>query len=610
MSNGYYTSPTINWPAPRNLGGYNAQQLSLQKNIQENVLNFNTKIKNAKTFLNAPGFSDHVKDFWGERINEYSEAQNSYVAGDSSGTDSRKSQEDLEILWNSWKNVAPFVAALGEEVKKYGGAGELDKLNDPNLETLLVHMQRNDGSVTLQHEGNKLYLTGKGEIDEKNVNGESTGNKLPWEYDLDIEAFLQIIGFNSYEQGDDEQIFSNLNNIIRKRVTEGDMNFQSTIEAAITQSSRTYKVKGAEKNGKAGKDEERKFIYEDLLKNNLNYGGTSGLARVDAGSTLWVGTEDSPALMNSPDFDSYYANVLYQDYQPHYNEESEIDWLIDYDDNGNEVDRVKPWNLADEGIWAPTRDMLTNRAVENESAVNQALMVRLKPEYQEVLDNKYGGNMRDFQENFEEGNISADPFKYYEGINGFAKQEWKKAQEYNMPEETSIEPEADPIIYGSTQGRAQAIASMVKQTREDPEILLGGPGRFESGASVADYFNALEMTDEESGGNYTVSDYLSNLPIEIKGKLNKHKSEISLVGNDDNPDQMLLKIMDSSTGTELRKVLKKQGWAWEGINQTGSDNDKYWAKAFNIRDNEDVEKLWQLILAELEKVGAKVKAKR
>ena len=221
MSNGYYTSPTINYPAPRNLGGYNAKQLSMQKNIQDNVHDFNAKIRNAETFLNAPGFSDHVKDFWSERINEYSEAQNNYVAGEISGTDSRKSQEDLEILWKSWKNVAPYIAALGETVREYGATGELDKLNDPNLEALLIHMQRNDGSVTLQHNGNKLYLTGKGEIDEKNVKGENTGNKLPWEYDLDIEAFLQIIGFNSYEQGgNEEQILSNLNDVVRRRITK------------------------------------------------------------------------------------------------------------------------------------------------------------------------------------------------------------------------------------------------------------------------------------------------------------------------------------------------------------------------------------------------------
>ena len=604
MSNGYYTSPTINYPAPRNLGGYNAKQLSMQKNIQDNVHDFNAKIRNAETFLNAPGFSDHVKDFWSERINEYSEAQNNYVAGEISGTDSRKSQEDLEILWKSWKNVAPYIAALGETVREYGATGELDKLNDPNLEALLIHMQRNDGSVTLQHNGNKLYLTGKGEIDEKNVKGENTGNKLPWEYDLDIEAFLQIIGFNSYEQGgNEEQILSNLNDVVRRRITEGDMDFQSTIEAAITQSSRTYKVKGAEKNGKVGKDEDRKFIYEDLLKNNLNYGGTSGLARVGMGSTLWVGTQDSPALMNSTDFASYYANVLYQDYQPHYNEESEIDWLIDYDDNGNEVDRVKPWDLANEEIWVPTRDMLTNRTVDNERAVNQALMIRLMPEYQEILDNEYGGNMRDFQENFEEGNISADPWKYYEGINGFAKQEWKKAQEYNKPEETVIEPEADPIIYGSTQARAQAIASQIKESSY-PRFLAGG------GSNMADYFNTLEMTDEETGGTYTVSDYLSGLPIKLKGKLNDYKGQISLEINDENRDQMILKIMDAGMPKELKDRLEDQGWFWEGENQAGPGNDKYWAKPFDLGVNKGEGKLWQLILAELKKVGANVKAKR
>ena len=621
MSNGYYTSPTINYPAIRNQGGYNVQQLSLQKTIQDSVSSFNKQVREAKTFTHAPQFSDHIKEFWNQRINEFSIAQNEYVSGNLSATESKNSQENIEQLWKTWTKAAPYIAALGETVHKYGVVGELDKLNDPNLEALLSHMQRNDGSVTLQHDGNKLYLSGKGEIDEKNISGENTGNKLPWAYDLDLDAFLQIIGVNTYEQdpdgsGTSDAILNNLNNIIGRRATDQTIDLESTIEAAISQSSRKFDVPIIDRKGQTtSRTEKLNFVYEGLLRHNLNYGGLnqSGFGNTEKGTTLWVGTDDNPSIMNSPDFDSYYANVIYKDYQPHYNENSEIDWLIDYDENGVEVDRVKPWNLADESIWVPARNKLTDDAMRRSQTLNQGLIVKLKPQYQEILDTKYNGDFREFTQEGNEGHqISANPFKFYEGTTAFAQGKWLEAEKYNIPGAVEEEDDeaVDEVVYGNTQARAQAIAAIVKQTKEDPEILLGGPGRFESGTSLADYFNTLEMTDEESGNTYTVSDYLNQLPLEIQGKLNEHMGEISLVGNDKKPNQMILKIWDRTTSKELRKILEDKGWDWEGINQEGSGNDKYWAKPFNIQETKDVERLWQLILGELEKIGANIKAKR
>ena len=622
MSNGYYTSPTYNYPAPKNVGGYNATQLSLQKQIQEQVRLKNQMVRDAKTFANAPTFSDHIKEFWGLKINEFSNAQNEWIGGNMSATESANIKENLEILWKTWTTSAPYIAALGETVRKYGKAGELDKLNDPNLEALLSHMQQNDGSVILKNDGNKLYLSGRGEIDEKNVNGENTGNKLPWEYDLDLESFLQIIGVNTYEQdpegkGVSNTILDNLNNIIQRRATDQTIDFESTMEAAISQSSKEYDVPMKDKNNKnTDRTEALNFTFLPLLQRNLNHGGLNGtgLGSTDQGTTMWVGTEDNPSIMNSSQFASYYANVLYKDYQPHYNDMGDIDWLIDYDDSGNEVDRVKPWNLSDQSLWDPARDMLTQKSIKESQQLNQALMLQLKPNYQEILDTKYNGDWLEFTKKGNAGHeISRNPFEFYEGTTDNAQGFWEEAQK-NNPLPGDIEEEDDEVIdevvYGSTQTRAQAIAAIVKQTKEDPEILLGGPGRFESGTSLADYFNTLEMTDEESGNTYTVSDYLNQLPLEIQGKLNEHMGEISLVGNDKKSNQMILKIWDRTTSKELRKILEDKGWDWEGINQTGSGNDKYWAKPFNIQETKDVERLWQLILGELEKIGANVKAKR
>ena len=587
MSNGYYTSPTINWPAPRNKGGYNAQQLAIQKNIQKNVQTFNADLKTFKTFKNAPQFSDHVQEYWGQKITEYSDAQNDFVSGNSSSQESKKSQDDLIELWGQWSKVAPYIASLGEVVKEYGLIGELDKLNDPNLEALLMHMQRNDGSVTLQNHGNRLYLTGKGEIDEINVNGELTGNKLPWEYDLDIEAFLEIIGVNTYEQDPtgtgkiEGAILDNLNKIISRRITAPDMDLNPTIEAAVSQSSTSWKIPVIN----VGKETSTKtidFINENELKYNLNFGGIpSGLGRSDMGTTKWVGTPESPSIMNSTSFASYYANVIYQDYQPHYNEDGEIDWLIDYDDNGNEEDRVKPWNLNDEEIWGPTRDRLTNDALKNAASVNQNSMIRLKTNYQEILDNDYKGDFKEFQEKFEDGAILENPFEYYEGTTTTAKADWKKAEEHYMQNNTenNIDPSDDnedtQITISEDQQRNVEITN---------EIASEGWGKN----------SYLNKTDIVTKINTIQGDWLENL------KIGNENISIQLHDQGDGEDISLWVVPAYGKNSKDISSLSLPDWNFDkGI----------YNKFMDIK-GKNGSQIWNMIVKELNKIGIDVTAKR
>ena len=49
MANGTYYYPT-NIPAPKNTGGLNAFQLSVQKTIQQNNASWNTRINELKQF--------------------------------------------------------------------------------------------------------------------------------------------------------------------------------------------------------------------------------------------------------------------------------------------------------------------------------------------------------------------------------------------------------------------------------------------------------------------------------------------------------------------------------------------------------------------------------
>ena len=629
MSNGYYTSPTYNYPAPKNVGGYNATQLSLQKQIQDQVRLKNAQmVRDAKTFANAPTFSDHIKEFWGLKINEFSNAQNEWIGGNMSATESANIKENLEILWKTWTTAAPYVAALGETVRKYGTAGELDKLNDPNLEALLSHMQQNDGSVVLKNDGNKLYLSGRGEIDEKNVNGENTGNKLPWEYDLDLESFLQIIGVNTYEQdpdgsGTSDTILNNLNNIIQRRATDQTIDLESTITAAISQSDITYDVPIIEKGKETDRTQSLNFTPIPVLQRKLNHGGLNGtgLGSTTEGTTMWVGTEDNPSIMNSSQFASYYANVLYKDYQPHYNDMGDIDWLIDYDDSGNEVDRVKPWNLSDQSLWDPARDMLTKKAITGSQKLNQAMMLQLKPNYQEILDTEYNGDWLEFTKKGNAGHeISRNPFEFYEGTTDNAQGFWEMAQKNNplsgeTPTETPVETNGASRVSGAVKTEAdcdaatQAFDPISKQcvpkarytgnkifsdwatNEENPKNMMISKNR----TTTEDIIESINIGP---WGEYTSADYFES----IKGSDGKPLGAIISDSDPDNDGKGEIEIFIPNVTMKKGDKWHNQGWK----RPYGKDNRKGLKLIVDINFSTDksIQNLVDKIYKELKAIGA------
>ncbi len=619
---GFYTSISdkLNFPAPRNRGGYNAQQLALQKQIQLDASSFNKKVDSMKTYANAPQFSDHVKDFWGIKINEYSDAQNRWVNGDMDSTESNKIQDNINNLWDTWKKAAPYIAALGATVEKYGGAGELDKLNDPNFETLLSHMQKNNGSVTMKNDGSTLYLSGQGEIEERDGNGDPTGNMLPWNYDLDLNTFLETIGVGTFEQGDDETIFTNLNKIIRRKSTYNSIDLEGTLDAAAANSSRTFPVPviGYDKKP-TGKNKDETFVIKELLKQNLNHGGLSqvGFGNVHKGTTMWSGTEAQPSIMNSSNFDSYYANVIYQDYQPHYDENGEIDWLIDYDDEGNEVNRVKPWNTADSSLWNTTRDKLTEDALATTRLESMQLMVELKDgkpylsngvqvdggiNYKEIFENKYNGDWRSFTAEGAEGyEISVNPWEFLKGTTANAEGEWQKAYEVVNPD-TSITPpppieEDVPLPITGAQKIAVGFGGEVNKV--DPLGVL----------SVNKTITALnDLTSEVEGlsAPLSVSQWLANskigdelVDIKLSPKANKSSHSFDMY------------VYPHKEGGTLSKAVSQKladaGWYINGNDLSGGIELKYEGTlGSRYKPNE----IWNVILKELKKIGVNVEPRR
>ncbi|NQY55949.1 MAG: hypothetical protein HRT86_05580 [Ilumatobacteraceae bacterium] len=614
MANGTYYYPT-NIPAPKNTGGLNAFQLSVQKTIQQNNASWNTRINELKQFQNAPKFSTHVEDFWNEQIGLFAGAQTGVMKGTSSVSDAQNEQAKIEKIWGTWTQAAPYIASLGEVVKEYNLSGYSDKLNNPNLEALFSAMQRNDGSVTLNRVGDKLVLSGSGEMERLDSNGNGTGEMMPWAYDLDLEQFLTSIGVGTYE-GTEEKIMDNLNKIIRKRWTKDDIGMEPIVNAAIKTYpgiQLDYKIPIMKDGQETDATTQISFINQDFLKYALNNGGSnSGGDDPSRGAPMWLGTEEHTAFMDNENFDSYYANVLYQDYQPYYNESGEVEWLIDYDDNGNEIERVKPWNMSDSSVFIPARDKLTSMALESTNLMPSNLMLKIKDEYKELIDTTYNGNLGDFLKDAQFSDFGANPYKYMEGTNAATQDFWTKATEYaaeqsgvdeEVIDDTDDPPPSNQPVRGSMQKVAleidKALSLQAGWDAYNMTELIENMNKV--GVHFKDYgdVNKDGVVNEED--LVPVTDFLQSLKVGEEGI----SVSIKPVGKTSKKFSIIVKPTSGKFSDEL--VPQFDGWY-------GNNNARGYGKNIDIPGdaptNRKANEIWNLLLKELNKIGVNVEGKR
>jgi len=614
MANGTYYYPT-NIPAPKNTGGLNAFQLSVQKVIQQNNASWNTRINELKQFQNAPKFSTHVEDFWNEQIGLFAGAQTGVMKGTTSVSDAQSEQAKIEKIWGTWTQAAPYIASLGEVVKEYNLSGYSDKLNNPNLEALFSAMQRNDGSVTLNRVGDKLVLSGSGEMERLDSNGNGTGEMMPWAYDLDLEQFLTSIGVGTYE-GTEEKIMDNLNKVIRKRWTKDDIGMEPIVNAAIKTYpgiQLDYKIPIMKDGQETDATTQISFINQDFLKYALNNGGSnSGGDDPSRGAPMWLGTEEHTAFMDNENFDSYYANVLYQDYQPYYNEAGEVEWLIDYDDNGNEIERVKPWNMADSSVFVPARDKLTAMALESTNLMPSNLMLKIKDEYKQLIETDYNGNLGDFLKDAQFSDFGANPYKYMEGTNAATQDFWTKATEYaaeqsGVNEEEVVEEVEEVVtpVRGSMQNAAikidKALSMQAGWDAYTMTELIDNMNKVGIHIKDAGDINEDGVVDEND--IVPISAWLQALKVGEEGisvsikPVGKKSTEFSLIVKPRTGDKF---------SDELAKVFK---FPWYGNNN---------ARGYGINidipgtapDGRKANEIWNLILKELNKIGVNVEGKK
>lgn len=474
-------------------------------------------------------------------------------------------------------------------------------------------MQRNDGSVTLNRVGEKLLLSGSGEMERLDSNGNGTGEMMPWAYDLDLEQFLTSLGVGTYE-GTEEKIMDNLNKVIRKRWTKDDIGMEPIVNAAIKTYpgiQLDYKIPIMQDGQETDATSEISFINQDFLAYALNNGGAnSGGDDPSRGAPMWLGTEEHTAFMDNENFDSYYANVLYQDYQPYYNEAGEVEWLIDYDDNGTEIERVKPWNMADSSVFVPARDKLTSMALESTNLMPSNLMLKIKDEYKEKIETDYNGNLGDFLKDAQFSDFGANPYKYMEGTNEATQSFWTKANEYaaeqsGVNEEEIVDEEIDegdppvePPILGTFQTAAVNINNAFSRQT--------GWGGYKMTELIENMNNlTFEMDVNGTMQNVPISMWLENLKVGDEGisvEINPYKGRSK---------EFILNVKPR-TGDKMSKELAKT--FTDNPEWYGNNNSRGFGITIDIPGdappNRKANEIWNLLLNELNKIGVNVQGKR
>ncbi len=594
-------------PAVKNMGGLNAMQLAIQKNFQTNSASWNEKINSLKKFSSAPSFNDNVMSFWNGQIDKYSDITTQVMKGEIGPSEAKKAQGVIEAMWKTWTESAPYIAALSQTTEDLSMPGQLDKLNDPNIVALMKEMQTDGTGVQLQEVDGKLYLSGGGMMYKTDASGEDVGEELEWNYDMNLSNFLTSLGVGTYENSEDE-ILENLNSVIRKRVTQDDMDISPIISTAISGANITMDWPEIGKGGKKTGEKTQNFMVKEMFDYHLNHGGLNrgSATTVEAGPTMWLGTDKNPSLMDMTNFDSYYANVLYQDYQPYFKENGEVEWLIQYDDDGNETDRVKPWNVADQEIFTSTRDMLTELAYTDgeRSGINRAFTVELKdgseggPNYKEILETEFNGNIADMYRS-EEYDLAGNPFEYYTGINKGAKQNWQIANDLWTKNNT---PSPSPSI-------TKPECDEATQTYDPISNLCVNKSRYASNEIWRIEREEKNFNNKLSKSRLTTEDIITTLNNRPWNGVTSKEYWASIKGEDGKP--MMAIITDSDADEDggeveifIPNIKTTAGDKWSQRGWKTKDKGVYTIVDINFSKHRKYEDLVDEILNELDKIGA------
>jgi len=273
-------------------------------------------------------YDSNMREFFDGKVDDYVTIANGIDSGAINAKEGARSLSYISNMVDEYQTLAPKVLAQAKFMMEHGAGGDntLSKLNDPNLEIMFSKLLEGSGEVTLAEDGNgRMYLKGAGTLD-----GED------WNYDLNLSEFDKL------DAEGDSLAITTINNEELGLSTVGET-------ASATATKEQAKNTGVT----------MEYTNIDTMRNNLN--GTFSNA-VDK-------------LIANPEFNSYWADVMYKD--------KDVDYLT----NNNML-----WDAADE----------TKRDTAKEHLINE--MINQIPKEQQIQ----------FSERNEDGTF--DPSSVVEGV--------------------------------------------------------------------------------------------------------------------------------------------------------------------------------------------------
>jgi len=245
-------------------------------------------------------YDSNMRAFFDGKVDDYVKIANGIDSGTINAKEGARSLSYISNMIDDYKTLAPQVLAQAKFMMENGAGGDnkLSKLNDPNLEIMFSKLLEGSGEVTLAEDPNgRMYLKGAGTLD-----GED------WNYDLNLSEFEKL-------DASGESL----------AITTMD-NEELGIEAVGLTAAATALMEQAKNNGTT-----MEYTNIDTMKKNLMSGFSPAV-------------ED---LINNPDFNSYWADVIYKD--------KDVDFLTDND---------MLWDPADEEKMGTAKEYLIKQMID------------------------------------------------------------------------------------------------------------------------------------------------------------------------------------------------------------------------------------------------------
>ena len=244
-------------------------------------------------------YDSNMRKFFDGKVDDYVTIANGIDAGTINAKEGARSLSYISNMIDEYQTLAPKVLGQAKFMMEHGAGGSntLSKLNDPNLEIMFSKLLEGSGEVTLAEDGNgKMYLKGAGKLDGQD-----------WNYNLNLSEFDKL------DAEGDSLAITTINN--------DELGLQTVSETAAA----TAIMNEPKANGTT-----MEYTNIDTMRKNLMSGFSPAVDE----------------LINNPEFNAYWADVMYKD--------KDVDYLTDND---------MLWDPADEKKMGQAKEYLIDQMI-------------------------------------------------------------------------------------------------------------------------------------------------------------------------------------------------------------------------------------------------------